>query len=483
MLTLPYACCQMGLLGGMLLQLASSVAAGYSLFMLVASARRTGATTYGSVAADAFGPEAAPVVTALTFVLTFMCITAYSVILRDLIGSGIEFMRENDRTTTDGTTTDDTALALAAAAAAKSAASKSANTVLLLLLLAVAFPLSLHKSLSGLRFVTPASLGSMLLLACAVTLRGSMHAYTQWEDIKWRLWPRDGMVLLGVLKALPIYTLSYMCHFNALSMHAELTNPTRERLKLVIAIVIAVSTTAYTLFGLAGYLWAGDDTQGDVLQNFPFDDPLVSLGRVGLGIGMLCNIPLMVLPARDILADALSSWSQRCSSAGALTAGAHKEEAHLVEGSEEEEEGVQMQARSKEKDAALPLSSYGGTSHATLPPPAAASPASGDYTQPLAPAPEPKPFLEDGWLTHGGLTLLILLGAFCAATACPGVEVVWGLCGSSVGILLALTFPSAIYLKLRFHKGFKKMASTAVLLVTSLALLVACSWASMVASN
>jgi hypothetical protein len=53
---------------------------------------------------------------------------------------------------------------------------------------------------------------------------------------------------------------------------------------------------------------------------------------------------------------------------------------------------------------------------------------------------------------HVLLTLLLLVVPFGVATACPGVEVVWGLCGSSVGVLLALTFPAGIYLKLRAHK-------------------------------
>jgi len=57
--------------------------------------------------------------------------------------------------------------------------------------------------------------------------------------------------------------------------------------------------------------------------------------------------------------------------------------------------------------------------------------------------------------------------------------VVWGLCGSSVGILLAATFPSAIYLKLRFHKGGRRMVTTAALFLLSLIVLVACSWASL----
>ena len=45
-LTLPYAFGQMGIAGALIMQAVSAVAAGFSLYILVASARRTGARSY-----------------------------------------------------------------------------------------------------------------------------------------------------------------------------------------------------------------------------------------------------------------------------------------------------------------------------------------------------------------------------------------------------------------------------------------------------
>jgi amino acid permease len=154
------------------------------------------------------------------------------------------------------------------------------NLVLLGLLTLVALPLSLHKSLGSLAFVTPVSLGSMVLLTVAVALRGGAHAAAHWDALEYRWGPREGDAVAAVLRSLPIFTLSYMCHFNALSMHAELVNPTRLRLKAVIGATLAVSTGMYSVFGVCGYLWAGDGTQGDVLAAFPANDAFVNAGRV-----------------------------------------------------------------------------------------------------------------------------------------------------------------------------------------------------------
>ena len=97
------------------------------------------------------------------------------------------------------------------------------------------------RSLGGLKLVTPLSLGSMVVLAAAIGVRGCTHAARHWDDLDYRWWPAEGQALAASLRALPIFTLSYMCHFNALSMHAELVDPTRRRLKAVIAITIGVT--------------------------------------------------------------------------------------------------------------------------------------------------------------------------------------------------------------------------------------------------
>ena len=296
------------------MQSVSAITAGFSLYILIASARRTGAKNYAELAADAYGPRAAVFTAVLTLMLTFMALTAFIVLLKDLVGTGMVFFNGSSATGSEEGDDDDAggddgadaahiadAAADAAAAAAAAAATVSRH-VLLKLLVCVAFPVSLNRSLSGLKFVTPLSLASMFLLTGTVALRGTMHAYENWDTLVYRWWPdEDEGVLASSLKALPVCTLSYMCHFNALSMHADLIDPTRERLVSVIAAAITVSSVIYLTIGITGYLWAGNLVAGDVLSSFPPDDPLVNLGRAGLALGLLCNIPMVVVPARDII--------------------------------------------------------------------------------------------------------------------------------------------------------------------------------------
>mmetsp|Transcript_17935 Transcript_17935/g.37510 ORF Transcript_17935/g.37510 Transcript_17935/m.37510 type:complete len:309 (+) Transcript_17935:762-1688(+) len=300
----------------------------------------------------------------------------------------------------------------------------------------------------------------MLVLAIAVVMRGSIRLLENWEqasrEVRW--WPTD---ISDVFSAVPVITLSYLCHFNALSMHAELVNPTRPRLKQVIFTAVGISTVVYIAFGITGYLWAGHNVSGDVLNDFSGTDPLISIGRLGLMGALSCNIPLMVLPCRDIMVTLIEVWSlhEICPS------DLHRQWYKL-----HNSWGWNRVASSGEGSPITPpngsrqLNDFGATLPASLD-----SQNNGEIIEDHADEQSPL------WL-HVLLTVLILVGSFSLAVACPGVEVIWGMCGSSVGICLAYVFPAAIYLKVRAHKPmWPRGWMTRLLFWTSLALAVGCT--------
>lgn len=430
MLTLPYAFAKTGLLGGTVLQLLSAVTAGFSLYILIASSRRTGATTYSGVARLAFGPGAESVVTALTLCLTLMVIVAYMILVRDVAevfavdllplftatGAMPAWAADDD---------DDTVRR------------QVGNVALGALALAVALPLSLCKTLHGLRFVTPVSMTFMTILTLSVLIRGTTHAVLNWSEVTYRMFPSS---FGGLLSGIPIFTLSYMCHFNAISMHAELTQPTRHRLKLVIATTIIVSTVMYLLFGLSGYLFGGKHVPGDILTAFDDNDPLIGIGRIGLGFAMLCNIPLLALPTRDLIVGVLCGSSSSPSSPTTTTT-----------------------------TIDIPFSPLALRESSPLLPSATAR-------RPRTTLPATPPTPELSLPAHVGLTGVLLLACYLLATTCTGVETVWSICGSSVGILLALTFPAALYSRVRGHKTHQwSVAWAKFTFAASLVLLVLCS--------
>merc|ERR1719510_33074 len=81
----------------------------------------------------------------------------------------------------------------------------------------------------------------------------------------------------------------------------ELIDPTRLRIQGIIHTVIFLCSSLYITLGLFGYLYARSKTEGNILNNFPSHDPIISIGRLALVCTLLMNFPLLVLPCRNTI--------------------------------------------------------------------------------------------------------------------------------------------------------------------------------------
>lgn len=82
-------------------------------------------------------------------------------------------------------------------------------------------------------------------------------------------------------------------------MYSNLYLPTPERMNHVLYYSIAGSGLIYILFGVAGYLFAYDNTLDNILNNFSSHDPSLIIARIGLLLTIICQIPMVVVPCRD----------------------------------------------------------------------------------------------------------------------------------------------------------------------------------------
>ena len=111
-----------------------------------------------------------------------------------------------------------------------------------------------------------------------------------------------------VVYVFPIFGLSYLCHFNIPQVHAELTRPTRKRIRKVITAVVLLTTLLYCIVSIFGYFYAFEYTCGNILLNYDQNDPVVTIGRLCLGLVLLFTFPLLILPARASLHNLLNSF-------------------------------------------------------------------------------------------------------------------------------------------------------------------------------
>lgn len=78
---------------------------------------------------------------------------------------------------------------------------------------------------------------------------------------------------------------------------------------------------------------------------------------------------------------------------------------------------------------------------------------------------------------HVLTTILLVVFAFYAAIAVPGVTTVWSFVGSSVGMFVAFIIPAACYLKIREKKGWRRLNVLAwVILIFAIVGSISCTY-------
>jgi hypothetical protein len=178
-------------------------------------------------------------------------------------------------------------------------------------------------------------------------------------------------------------------------------------------------------FGLGGYLFAQEATEGNILLNCNHDtDWMFLLGRIGCGITIMLALAMMMLPCRDSLLEVvdlivLSSTAKAEALPETMPAG---EETSLLRASRTDEEGAAL------------------LSHASTPTTASS--------------------IQGIPLVHYGSTLGITLLCYLGAVLAPGVAIVWSLCGSSMAFLIAFLLPAACYVELEKKRRASNSSDT-----------------------
>lgn len=94
---------------------------------------------------------------------------------------------------------------------------------------------------------------------------------------------------------------AFVCHHNSLLIYGSLKTPTIDRFSRVTHYSVGISTVACLIVALAGFLTFGDKTLGNVLNNFPADNVMVTIARLCFGLNMLTTLPLEAFVCREVM--------------------------------------------------------------------------------------------------------------------------------------------------------------------------------------
>jgi len=268
-----------------------------------------GTKSFESVAYEAFGPNAKQFSMGLIWTICFFTIIGYAVLLRDMLLPFSDALFGAEGAGGDITPTDGPSL--------------HHNLTMLAVILLVT-PLCTMKNLTSLDKVGALSMLSIFSVACCVAYRSFQCNFSPaFEDRRLMRWseyinyfPDTSHGFLSamhdLLNAVPILLSVFMCHFNVLPVHNELTNPTSVRVEKLFSTSIWGAGLFYLFVGMSGSIY-GNCTpdgvvKGNVLLSFDKDDVLLVIGRLCLSLTITLAFPVLVVPCRDVTLRAFASY-------------------------------------------------------------------------------------------------------------------------------------------------------------------------------
>ncbi|KAK6955818.1 hypothetical protein Daesc_003462 [Daldinia eschscholtzii] len=105
----------------------------------------------------------------------------------------------------------------------------------------------------------------------------------------------------GIFQAVGVISFAFVCQHNSLLIYGSLKTPTIDRFAKVTHYSTGVSMLACMIMALAGFLTFGDKTLGNVLNNFPADNTMVTIARLCFGLNMLTTLPLEAFVCREVM--------------------------------------------------------------------------------------------------------------------------------------------------------------------------------------
>ena len=272
-LSLPFALSQAGLLLGVFFLLAFAASAVFSIHMLIVARDESGVTTYRGLAEAAGGRRFGAFSQVLLLLYTFGTTTGYIIAAGNLVK-----------------------LCLQAVGAHLAAVLADAHFYMVTLALAVAYPLSLARSMSALRFTSVLGTACVVYLTLALTGYYLAECHSQPHGCVWNrlpaaaLWPKH---VGDVFRAVPLSLFAYTCHCHVLPIFVDLQRPSPRRMYKILRRSIATAATVYVLAAVSGYLLFLEDTKGNILLNdFHHSPPIVAAG-IGMAVTVMLAAPLI----------------------------------------------------------------------------------------------------------------------------------------------------------------------------------------------
>lgn len=272
---MPYALMNAGVVLGMVLFILISILSSYTLRLMVRNAELSGTCSYQGVMTCCFGRAGFFIISIIQFLFPFMAVVGYNIGVGDTLSKVFgAFVGEDPQSS--------------------SLIFLNRNIIIGVTCITILLPLSLYKNISKLSKASLLSTVAILFIITSVLIR--YHTLAPPSSF-----PQNYLHWSGVPKAVGVMVFSYTCHQNSLLLYSSMKDKTEGAWARVTYMSVSVVFLSIVMLSLAGYFTFLGDTQGDLLENYCYDDFLINISRVFFAMTLLLTGPIEIFVAREVL--------------------------------------------------------------------------------------------------------------------------------------------------------------------------------------
>lgn len=277
---IPYAISQCGCVAGVLLLLFVAALTDKSLRLIIESAkhhpiiRQKEVCTFEDLMSYTFGPYGSIFILWCMFVIAYGSMVAYLLVVKDTIPVILQMLNiEVDI---------------------------GRELMLVITSMCIMLPLSMMKDLASLAFTSFLSIFAAITTVILTVVLSPIQQNVRNEGGIIQV-VKNEAIKPSLFIGLSILSDAFACHHAAYIVYGSLRKPSKRRWGLVTFHSLSLATIVFTVFGLAAYLGYLDETQANILNNFPMDDSLANIARLLLTLTFFFTYPMEAIVGRHVL--------------------------------------------------------------------------------------------------------------------------------------------------------------------------------------
>ncbi|CAK9807859.1 Putative sodium-coupled neutral amino acid transporter 11 [Anthophora plagiata] len=281
---IPYALHQAGFGLGIALLIIVAGLTDYSLILMVRSGHICGEMSYQGLMRASFGRPGFYILTTLQFIYPFIAMVSYNVVVGDTV----------------------TKVLIRVTGMSETSIFAHRQVVIFFATLCITIPLCLYRNVARLAKISFLSLVYVGFILLAILIRmGTMSAIVPSQEDSWRF-----ANFPGIIPSVGIMAFAFMCHHNTFLIYESIERATQQKWDVVTHWSLFTSFLIAAAFGIIGYATFTAYVQGDLMENYCWDDDLMNFARVMFSGTILLTFPIECFVTREVILTAIKGTDE-----------------------------------------------------------------------------------------------------------------------------------------------------------------------------